>query len=275
MGMMIAPKIKDCLPLINGIWYYIDYQFPEVFDIDSSQLDIMFMSNWSMRTAAPILKLIHQDEDTNMLTPVELLQLSSVLKGMFKNKWDKMMNVAILEYDPIHNYHDHMIEEIEYGEEVDRTKTGTGSNSNTRTDNLSEVSTDARQIQDTRNLSNTGSNSNQNNVYGFNSSTAVGESNNSGNNSMLESGTITTAHSGNLTTTNSGTQTDSGSNSYSETGGDDTSGTRNREYTKEGNIGNISTQKLLKEELDLWKYNFLLEMMRDVANVVSLPIYEQ
>jgi hypothetical protein len=275
MGMMIAPKIKDCLPLINGIWYYIDYQFPEVFDIDSSQLDIMFMSNWSMRTAAPILKLIHQDEDTNMLTPVELLQLSSVLKGMFKNKWDKMMNVAILEYDPIHNYHDHMIEEIEYGEEVDRTKTGTGSNSNTRTDNLSEVATDARQIQDTRNLSNTGSNSNQNNVYGFNSSTAVGESNNSGNNSMLENGTITTAHSGNLTTTNTGTQTDSGSNSYSETGGDDTSGTRNREYTKEGNIGNISTQKLLKEELDLWKYNFLLEMMRDVANVVSLPIYEQ
>ena len=142
MGMMIAPKIKDCLPLVNGIWYYIDYQFPEAFDIDSSQLDIMFMSNWSMRTAAPILKLIHSDEDTTMLTPIELLQLASVLKGMFKNKWDKMMNVAIIEYDPIHNYHDHMIEEIEYGEEVDRTKSGTGSNSNTRTDNLSEVSTD-------------------------------------------------------------------------------------------------------------------------------------
>lgn len=275
MGITIAPKIKDCLPLVNGIWYYIDYQFPEVFDIDSSQLDIMFMSNWSMRTAAPILNLIHQDEDTTMLTPIELLQLSSVLKGMFKNKWDKMMNVATIEYDPIHNYHDHMIEEIEYGEEVDRTKSGSGSNTNTRTDNLSEVSTDTRQVQESRNLTNTGSNSNQNNVYGFNSSTAVGESNNSGNNSMLESGTVTTAHSGNLTTTNTGTQADSGSNSYSETGGDDTSGTRNREYTKEGNIGNISTQKLLKEELDLWKYNFLCEMMRDVANFVSLPIYEQ
>ena len=133
MGITITPKIKDCLPLVNGIWYYIDYQFPEVFDIDSSQLDIMFMSNWSLRSAAPILKLIHSDEDTTMLTPIELLQLASVLKGMFKNKWDKMMNVAIIEYDPIHNYHDHMIEEIEYGEEVDRTKSGTGSNSNTRT----------------------------------------------------------------------------------------------------------------------------------------------
>ena len=78
-----------------------------------------------------------------------------------------------------------------------------------------------------------------------------------------------------MTTTNSGTQANSGSNSYSETEGKDTEGGRTREYTKTGNIGNISTQKLLNEEIDLWKYNFLCEMMRDVANFVSLPIYEQ
>ena len=269
------PKIKDCLPLVNGIWYYIDYQFPEAFDIDSSQLDVVFMSNWSMRTAAPILRLVHSDENTTMLTPLELVQLASVINGMYKHKWDKMMNVAMMEYDPIHNYHDHLVEEIEYGEEVDRTKSGSGTNSNTRTDNLSEVMADARSIEEERDMENSGTDTNQNNIYGFNSSSAVGESNNSGSNSNLESGTITTSHSGNMTTTNTGTQANSGSNSYSETGGDDTSGTRNREYTKEGNIGNISTQKLLNEELDLWKYNFILEIMRDVANFVSLPIYEQ
>ena len=247
MGITIAPKIKDCLPLVNGIWYYIDYQFPEVFDIDSSQLDIMFMSNWSMRTAAPILKLMHQDEDTTMLTPLELLQLASVLKGMFKHKWDKMMNVAIMEYDPIHNYHDHLVEEIEYGEEVDGSKSGNGSTSKNETE--------------TRNMNNSGSNSNQDNIYGFNSSTAVGEGNNSGTSSNLESGTITDVQSG--------------TSSNSETSSNDTTGQRSREYTKTGNIGNISTQKLLNEELDLWKYNFILEIMRDVANFVSLPIYEQ
>ena len=99
-------KIKDCLPLVNGIWYYIDYQFPEIFDIDSSQLDVVFMSNWSMRTAAPILKLIHSDEATTMLTPLELVQLASVINGMYKHNWDKLMAVAEMEYDPIHNYHD-------------------------------------------------------------------------------------------------------------------------------------------------------------------------
>ena len=210
-----------------------------------------------------------------MLTPLELVQLASVINGMYKHKWDKMMAVAEMEYDPIHNYHDHLVEDIEYGEEVDRTKSGSGSRSNTRTDNLNEQTTDGRTITETRNLSNTGSNSVDNGVYGFNSSTSVGDTDSSGSNSNTESGTVTTAHSGNLTTTNTGTQADSGSNTYSETGGDDTSGTRSREYTKTGNIGNISTQKLLNEELDLWKYNFILEMMRDVANFVSLPIYEQ
>lgn len=272
---MTRPKIKDCLPLVNGLWHYIDYQFPEIFDIDSSQLDILFLSNWSMRTAAPLLNVLHDDDDSTMLTSTELENLAGIVNGMYKHKWDKMMAVAEMEYDPIHNYSDHLVEEIEYGEEIDRTKSSSGSNSGTRTDNLSEVTTDTRQISESRNLATSGTNANENGIFGFNSSTSVGESDGSGSNSGTETGTITTTHSGNLTTANTGTQTTAGSNTYSETGGDDTSGTRDREYTKTGNIGNISTQKLLNEELDLWRYNFICEMMQDVVKLISLPIYEQ
>ena len=272
---MIRPKIKDCLPLVNGLWYYIDYQFPEIFDIDSSQLDVLFLSNWSMRTAAPILNVLHDDDDSTMLTTTELENLAGIVNGMYKHKWDKMMAVAEMEYDPIHNYHDHLVEGIEYTEGIDRSKSGSGSNNNTRTDNLSETVTDARTITDTHNMGYSGSNSDNNGVYGFNSSNSVGSSTSSGTNSNTESGTIATVHSGNLTTADTGTQQNYGSNSYSGTEGEDTEGTKTREYTKTGNIGNISTQKLLNEELDLWKYNFLCEMMRDVANFVSLPIYEQ
>lgn len=259
---------------MDGIWTKIDYDFPEEFQVEPSQLDVLFMSNWSMRTAAPILDVLH-DGSGHMLSDEELVTLAEIINGMFKHKWDKLMNAAIIEYDPIHNYHDHLVEEIEYGEEVDRTKSGSASNSNTRTDNLVERMDDDREIEESRNLETSGSNSSESGIYGFNSSNSVGESDGSGTNSNEESGTVTTTHSGNMTTTNTGTQAESGSNTYSETGGDDTSGTRNREYTKEGNIGNISTQKLLNEELELWKYNFIYEMMRDVANFVSLPIYEQ
>ncbi len=244
---MKAKKIKDCLPLVNGIWSKIDYQFPEIFEVDASQLDILFLSNWSMRTVAPIINLIHTDTTSDMLTEAELITLANMINGIYKHRWDKLMAVAEMEYDPIHNYQDHLVESIEYSEDVDGTKSGTGSTSKNDTE--------------THNMNNSGTNSNQDNIYGFNSSTAVGEGNNSGTNSNLESGTITDVQTG--------------TSSNSETSSNDTTGERSREYTKTGNIGNISTQKLLNEEIDLWKYNFIHEMMRDVANFVSIPIYEQ
>lgn len=332
-------KIKDCLPIVNGLWSHINYQFPDIFEVDSSQLDIMFLSNWSMRTAAPIIGVIHDSAVQYPLSSQELDSLAGIINGMYKHKWDKLMAVATAEYDPIHNYSDNLTETIQYSEEEDRSKTLTGSNSSTRTDNLQEQQTDARQSQEvqnlteqqtdarqiqetknltetqtderetteTRNLTNSGSDSRENGIYGFNSSTAVGDTNSEGNNSNTESGSIatshdgdltiantgtdTTVHSGNLTTTNTGTdttthsgtlttantgtQSSSGSMSNSESADNDKTGERTREYTKTGNIGNISTQKLLNEEIDLWRYNFILEIMRDVANFVSLPIYEQ
>ena len=332
-------KIKGCLPIVNGLWSHINYEFPEIFEVDSSQLDIMFLSNWSMRTAAPIIRIIHDNAVQYPLSSEELDTLAGIINGMYKHKWDKLMAVATAEYDPIHNYSDSLTETIQYSEEEDISKTSTGSNSSTRTDNLqeqqtdarqsqevqnlTELQTDARQIQETKNLqevqtdereitetrslTNSGSDSRENGIYGFNSSEAVGDTNTEGSNSNTESGSIvtshdgdltiantgtdtkvhsgnltttntgtdTTTHSGTLTTANTGTQSSSGSMSNSESADNDKTGERTREYTKSGNIGNISTQKLLNEEIDLWRYNFILEIMRDVANFVSLPIYEQ
>ena len=332
-------KIKDCLPIVNGLWSHINYEFPDIFEVDSSQLDIMFLSNWSMRTAAPIIRVIHDNAVQYPLSSEELDTLAGIINGMYKHKWDKLMAVATAEYDPIHNYSDSLTETIQYSEEEDTSKTVSGTNSSTRTDNLQEQQTDARQSQEvqnlteqqtdgrqiqetknltetqtdereiteTRSLTNSGSDSRENGIYGFNSSEAVGDTNTEGSNSNTESGSIvtnhdgdlttrntgtdTTVHSGNLTTTNTGTdttthsgtlttantgtQSSSGSMSNSESADNDKTGERTREYTKTGNIGNISTQKLLNEELDLWRYNFILEIMRDVANFVSLPIYEQ
>lgn len=267
-------KIKDCIPLVNGIWTYIDYQFPEVFDIQSSQLDILMISSWSMRNAAPILKVLHNSDDgTTMLTDTELQTLAGIIKGMYKHKWDKMMAVAVEEYDPIHNYYDSLEETIEYSENEDSTKDIDGSNSNTRTDDLQTSTTDSRTKTETRNLNNTGSDSSADNIYGFNSSTAVGDRTSSGTDSNLETGTIGTVDGGTVTESNTGTQSNSGTNESSERGSNDTTGEKTRNYTKTGNIGNISTQKLLNEELELWKYNFVNEMMRDVINFISLPLY--
>lgn len=297
--------IKDCLPLVNGLWSHINYSFPEIFDIDASQLDILFLSSYSMRTPAPLVHVIHDSTVQLPLSSEELDTLAGIINGMYKHKWDKLMEVAVAEYDPIHNYYDSLSETIEYSEDVDTSKTETGSHTDTRTDNLTETrnlqkgntdtfnktdtTTDTRTITETHNMNNSGSNNNQDNIYGFNSSTAVGEGNSSGSNSNLETGTITDAHSGTMSVaqtgtiqsagteggniTNTGTQQNVGNSSNSETGSNDTVGERSREYTKTGNIGNISTQKLLNEEIELWKYNFICEIMRDVAGTITVPIY--
>lgn len=297
--------IKDCLPLVNGLWTHINYNFPDIFDIDASQLDILFLSSYSMRTPSPLIHVIHDSTVQLPLSSEELDTLAGIINGMYKHKWDKLMEVATAEYDPIHNFYDSFSETVNYSEDVDTSKSGSNSGNNTRTDNLSEgrnltnsntdtfnktdTTTDGRSITETHNMSNSGSNSNNDNVYGFNSSTAVGEGNSSGTNSNLESGTITTGHTGNLTVTQTGTIGSSGSEggtishtgtqqnvssgTNSETGSNDTVGERTREYTKTGNIGNISTQKLLNEEIELWKYNFICEVMRDVAGTITLPIY--
>lgn len=361
IAMKQKPKIKDCLPITNGIWAHINYEFPDIFDVDPSQLDLLFLSNWSMRTAAPVLRVIHLDENTTMLNDEELTMLAGLVDGMFKHKWDKLMEVAVAEYDPIHNYYDTLSESIEYSEEGGSTKSGSSTNSSTRTDNLSQTEADTRQIEERKNLSEGHTNSStevktqttpgytqqvtdghtqqstpgyteqdenhkayteqdsnskhvtEELIAGFNSSnysegnktisdagkvyTSQGKINNSqgtintsqgkidssigvvtttdnGSENITNTGTDTTVHSGNVITTNTGTQGTSGSASNSETASDDKSGERTREYTKSGNIGNISTQKLLNEEIELWKYNFICEIMRDVANFVSLPIYE-
>ena len=256
---MKTKKIKDCLPLVNGLWYHIDYEFPEIFEIDPSQLDILFLSNWSMRTAAPILNVIHSDDNSSMLNDEELTNLAGIINGMYKHKWDKLMAVATAEYDPIHNYSDHLVESIEYTEEVDGTKSGSASNSSTRTDNLqrtetggrgytdtynvtdtetnnlsttksstgSESLTDTRQSNETRNLSNTGSNSSSENIFGFNSSTAVGDKTGSGSNSGSETGSIGISHTGGTSTST----TESGSESKTGTVSNAKTGTEGRTYS--------------------------------------------
>lgn len=272
---MKRAKIKECLPIVNGLWSKIDYTLPEVFDLIPSQLDVIFISNWAERFVAPIIDVVRETtHDGEMLSSEELTKLADIIKGMYSHKWDKIFAVALAEYDPLHNYYDELSEHVVYGEEKAGSKASSTSDSNTRTDNLSEVKTDTRQVAETRNLANSGTDNTQNNVYGFNSSTAVGDRNSSGSNSGSETGTITTVNSGSITTGNTGTQTNVGSNTYSESDGNETLGERTREYTKSGNIGNISTQKLLNEELDLWKYNFILEMMRDVVEFITLPSYE-
>ena len=46
-----------------------------------------------------------------------------------------------------------------------------------------------------------------------------------------------------------------------------------KDYTKTGNIGNLKTQEMIEAEIRLWRWNILNEMMNDIKDYITLPVY--
>lgn len=405
-----AQKIKSIIPMTNGIFSHMDYNFRA--EVTKVGMDIMFGTNYGQRNPSPIVEGI-QSEYGEELTNNELTSLANLILQMYKPKWDKLGEIYDIEYDPIHNYLDEWQDtsngtenetnelsgtrEDSYGQtvndsnlrtdnlsereianrDIDRTRTDNLteletralSKTDTRTDNLTELETRDLANSDTRtdnltetknygktdtrtdNLastedvttSKTGSGSENNSIYGFNSATAVNsdssstsdtssetvdrDTTNTGTSATVESGsdtrantgtqsnsgtntgTITTANTGTqsnqgtdtgtVTTANTGTQgevvsddvdrttTNTGTRSDARTithGGKDTRTTDNSEArtlssSKDrsgrhfGNIGNLTSQKQILEEINLWRWNYMQEILNDVKEFCTLPVY--
>lgn len=114
-----------------------------------------------------------------------------------------------------------------------------------------------------------------------------------GSNSDAKSGHDEVTHSGKIvdtgseggykTVANTGTVTDAGNDSHSgtdtRTKSNSSSGTgsidRDRSGRHFGNIGNLTSQKMIKEEIELWKWNYVQTILEDARDFLTLPIYLQ
>ena len=281
----------------------MDYEFRA--ELTKANLDLMFYANYGLRSPSPIIEAI-QDEPGEVLSSEELDALAAVILEMYRVKWDKLGDVYDIEYDPIHNYLDSW-EDVNDGmrNEADtdsytRTDTygHTVGDTNLRTDNLTETVTYGKTETRTDNLSEaedvttgtTGTGSGANNLYGFNSATAVGHDTNSSSNSSTETvdrdvhntGTQTNVGSGTDSTANSGTRTDARTitnggtdgRTYSETSSEAESDHRARSGSHSGNIGNLTSQKQILEEIALWRWKYMSEILNDVKEFCTLPLYK-
>lgn len=342
-----APEMKTIIPIVNGIFSSMSsYTFKA--NISKEQLDIMFISTYGKRNPSPVVDLIAEKYDVELdetLPATAIAELAQLMLGMYKPKWDKLGEIYDIEYDPIHNYLDEWEDTMEgessstetvnkqntetlnttrttgntktydLTEETDEDKTL----SNTRTDNLSEGVSDSKNISntrtdnltelETRNLSNSSSGSDADNVFAFDSVSAVGKRTGSESGSGTNTGTVTTANTGTQglsgtetetkTTTNTGTQSSSGSEgtdksvdttgTVSDSGSIRDTGTvqnvgsvgtqfaqdegRDRSGRHFGNIGNLTSQKQLQEEIDLWKWNYMRSILRDAADFLCIEMY--
>lgn len=96
---------------------------------------------------------------------------------------------------------------------------------------------------------------------------------NTGTQATAKTGSDTVANTGTVSTQDSKTTTStssrSGQSSDTETG----TNSRERSGVHTGNIGNLTSQKMITEEIALWKWNFIEEVLRDATEFLTLDVY--
>ena len=153
------------------------------------------------------------------------------------------------------------------------TDSNSGNTSNTRTDNLLETHTgtvgNSGTETGTINTANSGTQSTTGTDTGTGSIGNTGTQSTSG----TESGTVSIGNTG--TQQNVGSDTTTGTNSREVDETETNAGTNHRERSGKhfGNIGNLTSQKQIQEEIELWKWNYIESILDDAKNFLTLLVY--
>ena len=261
------PQLKMKIPMINGIFSHMEYDFSV---IDASQLDILFITTYGERNVAPLVTDILIND---IPTDDELRSLGTIIKSIYSKKWERFLEVHRMEYDAIHNYLDEYTESSEADnvvtESVNSKVTNTGtdgvSGTNTRTDDLSKIST--------KESENIVSDSEDASVYAFNSESSVKSDESSSDSTSTLDETTTVTDTGTQTISKDETRTVNLSKETEGTNETTTKVTRDRTFTHKGNIGNLTTQEMLRQEIKLWEWSFVESVLTDVKELLTLPMY--
>lgn len=241
--------------------------------MSGTNLDILYLDGHSgERYCSNFIN--HRLNDSDVLSSDNRTLIANILWAMFGIQWTRLWaTMKPVDYEPLTNY---KMEETVEGTESstrtpDLTKGDTGTVQTTgqdkRTPNLTRNGTG------TVNDEGSGTNKNQNGIWGFNSSESVPSdmSDDRVTNNNTTTRNLTDTETG--TDTTDRTNTDTYNRSYTETGTDTTAGTSSRKLTRTGNIGTNTFQNLLQQERNIWIYNFFEQVFKDVDSVLAIPIY--
>lgn len=166
-----------------------------------------------------------------------------------------------------------------------KDNTGTQTNASTGSDTEHDTGTQTNALSGSDTVENTGT---QTTALSGSDSTA-----NTGTRTTVDenTGTVTIADEGTETTVgnktvdtevnSTGTRTETTSEGYTGTdrvvksgsSTEDVTTNRDRSGRHFGNIGNLTSQKQIVEEINLWKWNYMREILDDVKEFCTLPVY--
>lgn len=212
----------------TGIFNALDsFNVPWKEENISDVLDTEYFGNISgAKTISPLVTKLLVADGSSVLSSARVAQLARVIYNLNGANWAREYATLDLEYNPINNY--------------DMHESGTDIKDNTGTQGVTHTGTqvDADVI------------SNSNNVYGFNSVSAVGD------------------------TTSSANDTNTRTNNLTDERTDDLSEVIDHTLTRSGNIGVTTSQQLIESERNLYLWNFFYKVVfPSVDKVLTIATY--
>lgn len=273
----------ETIPLITLNEAFSDYEtkgglfsnisnLPWISIMQGIQMDVLYFDTHSGERFGSRI-ITRRVGDDGSLSTADRKTIATLVYARFRTQWARLWATMNPTFDPLTNY---KMEETVEGTESstrtpDLTKGDTGTVQTTgqdkRTPDLSRKGTGT--VKD----EGSATNNNQNNLWGFNSSTSVPSdmSDGTATNENTTTRDLTETETGTDTTDH--TNTDTYNRSYTETGTDTTAGTSSRKLTRTGNIGTNTFQNLLQQERNIWMYDFFEQIFKDVDSVLTIPIY--
>lgn len=190
--------------------------------------------------------LLHLNPESDIANS---LTLARILYGIYGENWTKLWEAFKVDYNPIDNLN--IKETVTRNQTNDRTINKNISNSGTQDDTT--TTTYGENIDSTDNT--------KSYTYGFNSTEKVptGESDSTG----------TEAHSGEDSVVDK--QVTESTTTDNTTDNDEEN--ENTERVRQGNSGQNTYQDLLRQEFDLWRWNFFTSVFEDVDKFLVLSVY--
>lgn len=262
-----------------------DHELPwhEDADITAALLDFEYLNNYSGKKI--ISPAVDNSLDDGIIDSAKFTQLCDVAYMMYAKKWARNWTILTMEYNPIENYS--MREDETPAEttithtpaKIKETHKPAEMDNTTKPAETTETITPAETTVETLPAKITQDNS----VYGFNSSSAVnsdktvtsGDSNNKGSEALTVN-----ASGSNVYTTQHDEEYKTRVHANEETtretiiNGTDVYTTQNeRTLTRSGNIGVTTSQQMAESDITLWKWNFFYEVFSDIDNVFTISTY--
>lgn len=217
---------------------------PWTFETGQDMDDAYFTFYSGVKTASSFVSSHSIDGEVNSLT------IARILWGIYGPTWTRLWNAYQTQYVPIDNYN--------VKETVDRNLTNNRNIDKTVNADTTSSGTDKTDYGEQINTTGESKSFTQ----GFNSSQDVPTS--------TVNETAQETHSGSDLITRDAT---SNSKTVDATMDDQTE-TENTTRIRQGNVGQNSYQELLRQEFELWKWNFFKRVFYDTDEVLALSVYD-